>query len=288
MKKIVFGIFAFCFCSLLYFSCGKPAGKSPVTVSADLQEGFKNPTGTARPKVYWWWMNGYTDSVRIKEELLAIKNAGLGGVDIFEIGFRPDGVVPSGPPFMSDASLKHIVLAINEATKLGLEVGLNLSSSWNAGGSWITPEHGAKSLYYSKTKINGSPKTGIALPFSEILKKDEKGKAPAVQLGADGKPAYLREVAVLAVPARKAGQFLDTAAIVNVSRYFDKTKEILNWQAPAGDWEIYRYVCVSTGEQLKLPSPNSKGLIIDHFDSTATRVHFEYFIQKLKPLKLLT
>lgn len=284
MKNILLGIIAICFCPMLYFSCGKPAGKSPVTISSDLQEGFKNPTGTARAKVYWWWMNGYTDSIRIKEELLAIKNAGLGGVDIFEIGFRPDGMVPSGPPFMSDASLKHIVLAIREATRLGLEVGLNLSSSWNAGGTWIQPEHGAKSLYYSKTKMNAASGAGLALPFSDILKKDEKGKAPAVQLTADGKPAYVKEVAVLAIPARKEGQYLDTASIVNVSAYFDHNKEVLNWKAPAGDWDIFRYVCVSTGELLKLPSPNSKGLIIDHFDSTATRVHFEYFIQKLKPL----
>jgi len=284
MKKIIFGIIALCSCPMLYFSCGKPASKSPVTVSSNLQEGFKNPTGTARAKVYWWWMNGYTDSVRIKEELLAIKNAGLGGVDIFEIGFRPDGVVPSGPPFMSDASLRHIVLAIKEATRLDLEVGLNLSSSWNAGGTWIKPEHGAKSLYYSKTKISGSSKSGIALPFGDILKKTENGKAPVVQMDANGKPAFLKEVAVLAIPIRRDGQPMDTASIVNVSRHFDPSQEILNWQAPAGDWEIYRYVCVSTGEKLKLPSPNSIGLIIDHFDSTATRVHFEYFIQKLKPL----
>jgi hypothetical protein len=282
MKNILYSVFTLLSCALLHLSCGKPTGKNPVSHTTDLEDGFKNPTGKARAKVYWWWMNGYTDSVRIKEELLAIKNAGLGGVDIFEIGFRPDGVVPSGPPFMSDASLKHVLLAINEATRLGLEVGLNLSSSWNAGGTWITPEHGAKSLYFTKKRVNGSSE--VSLPISDILKKNDNGKVPAVHIRADGKPAYQKEVAVLAIPVRTEEKLLDTTTIVDVTAYFDPIREVLNWNVPAGSWDIYRYVCVSTGEQLKLPSPGSRGLIIDHFDSIATRVHFEYFIQKLKPL----
>jgi hypothetical protein len=249
----------------------------------ELSKGFANPTGTARPKVYWWWLNGYTDQVRLKEELVAIKNAGLGGVDIFEIGFRPDGLVPAGPAFMGDSSLKTIAFAIKEASKLGLEVGLNLSSSWNAGGTWIKPEHGAKSLYFSKISFDKA-KNGGKLPFPEIPKKDKSGKDREWAFAPDGKPFYRKDIAVLAIPSRKAGSFLDTTNIVNVTRHFDPKTEILKWDAPAGDWEIYRYVCVSSGELLKLPSPNSQGLIIDHFDSTATRIHFEYFINKLKPL----
>ncbi|WP_138476688.1 glycosyl hydrolase [Dyadobacter bucti] len=282
MRTIYFGFISLIICGLLYTSCSKPAGSGQVETTTDLREGFKNPSGTARAKVYWWWMNGYTDSTRIKAELQAIKNAGLGGVDIFEIGFKPDGLVPAGPPFMSDSSLKHIVLAIKEATRLGLEVGLNLASSWNAGGTWIEPKYGAKSLYFSKTKLSARDKT--KLPFPEISKKDEKGKVREIAYAADGKPVYYEEVTVLAIPANRQGQYLDTASIINISKFFDPKNEVLSWNAPAGDWDIYRYVCASSGEMLKLPSPNSKGLIIDHFDSTATRVHFEYFIQKLRPL----
>ena len=265
----------------MYFA-GAPAN-GQVSNLKELKQGFKNPTGTARAKVYWWWMNGYTDSTRIREELQAIKNAGLGGVDIFEIGFRPDGLVPAGPPFMSDASLKHIVLAIKEATRLGLEVGLNLSSSWNAGGTWIQPQHGAKTVYFSKTSLSQSVGS-VRLPFPEIPKKDSKGKELMIRFASDGKPVYSEEISVLAIPANSQAAYLDTAAIINVTRFFDPKTEILNWKAPAGKWDIYRYVCSNTGEELKLPSPNSKGLIIDHFDSTATRAHFEYFIQKLRPL----
>ncbi|WP_373511477.1 glycosyl hydrolase, partial [Persicitalea sp.] len=154
-----------------------------------MREGFKDPGGTARPKVYWWWLNGHTDTTLLKEELRSIKAAGLGGVDIFEIGFRPDGLVPAGPAFMGDESLNTIVTAINEATKLDLEVGLNLASSWNAGGSWVTPDYAAKSLYVSKTSVNKQGQQSIEVPFPEILRERIiGGRKHIIEFAADGKP----------------------------------------------------------------------------------------------------
>src|SRR5690606_3154860 len=92
-----------------------------------LKEGFANPSGTARAKVYWWWLNGYTDTLRLREELRAMKEAGIGGADIFEIGVPPasdpNGTIPAGPAFMSPASLAAIKFALSEAKELGLEMG---------------------------------------------------------------------------------------------------------------------------------------------------------------------
>ncbi|WP_428664771.1 glycosyl hydrolase [Runella sp.] len=251
-----------------------------------LLKNFKNPPNEARPKVYWWWLNGYTDPVRMKEELVAIKNAGLGGVDIFEIGLPPasdpNQIIPSGPAFMGDSSLKAIKFAIDEAGKLGLEVGLNLASSWNAGGTWVTPKHSAKTLYFSKIAVTGDAKQSVKLPFPTIT-PDKQGKPRPIVYGADGKPAYYEEVAVLALPAGvKTG--LDTTQIINVTAFFDPKKEQLTWDAPKGNWEIYRYICSNSGEQLIRPTPRSVGPIIDHFDSSATQMHVMYFIDRLKPL----
>jgi hypothetical protein len=248
-----------------------------------LKNGFAKPFGSALPKVYWWWLNGNMDTVRMKEELAALKKAGIGGVDIFEIGFRPEGVMPAGPAFMGDSSLRAIGAAIREANRLGLEVGLNLSSSWNAGGSWTKPNHAAKTLYFSSVKVKGGDQK-IVLPFPIIPRTDSKGKPILIEFGKDNKPVYSKEVAVLAIPLNNSKQYLDTASIQDLSDLFDEKNEILNWKAPDGDWEIYRYICSNTGEQLKLPSPYSAGPIIDHFDSVATEDHFMYFINKLKPV----
>lgn len=285
MKKNPFSksIFAltvvFCWLSGVLPTPGTAQAQNPKA----LEVGFKNPTGTARAKVYWWWLNGHTDTTLLKKELRSIKSAGLGGVDIFEIGFRLDGM-PAGPPFMGDESLRTITTAIHEATKLGLEVGLNMASSWNAGGSWVTPEHAAKSIYVSKMRVGQSARAGMKVPFPEIPKKDSKGKILLIEFGPDGKPVYRKEVAVLAIPVRAENQHLDTSRIIDVTRYFDAKTETLNWKVPQGTWEIHRYVCSNSGDPLLVPSPNSVGPIIDHFDSTATEMHFMYLINRLKPV----
>lgn len=251
-----------------------------------LQSGFRNPPIYSRPKVYWWWLNGNTDTIRLKQELLSIKKAGLGGVDIFEIGVPPESnpgnMIPAGPAFMSKESVQAIKFALSEAAKLDLEVGLNVASSWNAGGSWVEPQHAAKTVYYSKVTAKGSRLQKIKLPFPTIT-PDKQGKPRLITYADDGKPVYHEEIVVLAIPTDKKNN-LDTTSIVNISGFFDADTEVLDWKAPAGEWDIYRYVCSNSGEQLIRPSGNSSGPILDHFDSAAIRMHLMYFINRLKPL----
>jgi hypothetical protein len=274
-----------CFPFLLIIAAANSYCQSSVSTYQELRQQFAKPPDTARPKAYWWWLNGNVNPLRLKEELAAMKKAGITGVDIFDIGGpevpNPDNMIPAGPPFMGEESLQYIKFAIEEAGKLGFEVNLSLSSSWNAGGKWTQPQHAAKTLYLSKVAVKGSGKQKIRLPFPEIT-PDAKGNPRPIAYRPDGKPVYFEEVVVLAIPIHQ--HVMDTAEIVNVSRYFDAEKEILDWKIPNGRWEIHRYICANSGKQLNSPSPNSNGLVIDHFDSTATRAHLTYFIDRLKPL----
>ena len=272
---------------LLLLSLSPPALGQNQTYE-QLRQGFKNPPQQAMPKTYWWWLNGNVDTLRLKEELQAMKQAGIAGVDIFDIGVppynNPNGMIKAGPPFMGPASLDAIVMVIREATRLNIDVGLNLASSWNAGGSWITPQYAAKSIYQAKITVEGTGgQQTITLPFPEIPKTDAKGKPLLIEFGADGKPVFQQEIVVIALPVREGKSTMDTAQIQVLSARFDAKTGVLSWNVPTGKWEVHRYVCSNSGEPLKLPSPNSVGPIIDHFDSTATRVHFQYFIDKLKP-----
>lgn len=269
--------------AILFFAVGSRQ-KAMSQKTADIRAGFNNPGGTARPKVYYWWLNGYTDTVKIKEELQAIKDAGIGGVDIFEIGFKPDGGMPAGPAFMGDSSLQNIVFAIKEAGKLGLEVGLNLASSWNAGGSWVKPEHAAKSLYQSKITVKGPLKMPVRIAFPQLPSTDKQGKKAAIVWKENGKPVYSKEIAALAFKKEPGRKTIDTSNLVNLNALLDPETDMLHWEVPDGEWEIHRYVCSNSGEQLLMPSPGSAGPIIDHFDAAATRAHFEYFINRLRPL----
>jgi hypothetical protein len=254
------------------------------------KRGFKNPPANAHPKVYWWCLNGNIDTIRAKQEFLEMKNAGIGGFDLFEIGVpKEDTMIPGGPAFLSDESLKVIKFAVKEAGKLGLEVGLNLASSWNAGGTWTLPENAGKSLYYSEIRVKGEseaqkiivPFPAISFPKASLIGGTGK---PMIPFQANGRPVYYEEVVVLAIPANMNKNMLDTTKIINVSGFFDPTKDLLIWTPPFGDWEILRYVCSNSGQQLVLPSPHSAGLTIDHFDSTSVRTHLMYIINRLKPV----
>lgn len=251
-----------------------------------LKGEFKNPPMSSWPKTYWWWLNGNIDTVRIKEEITSMKNAGLSGFDIFEIGKRNnDTIIPTGEiTFMGADFLRAVKIAVDRATELDMEVGLNMASSWNAGGSWVTPEFAAKSIYFSKVPyIKGRTR----VPFPKLVRYKNEGKIilkednknVQIELDNNGRPIFYKEIAILAVPLNK--NELKASDVIDVSPYYDKESEILNWDQE-GEYEIYRYICSNSGEQLKLPSENSKGPIIDHFDPLATEFHFNYIIDRLK------
>jgi hypothetical protein len=101
-----------------------------------LETGFKDPPVIARRKLYGLGKR-QLQPVANYYEMEQAKQKGMGGFDIWDVGTMvdPDKIVPDGPPFLSDASLQGIRHAVNEGDRLGLEIGLISSSSWNAGAS---------------------------------------------------------------------------------------------------------------------------------------------------------
>lgn len=408
-----------------------------------LPAGFREPPLPARPSVYWAWVNGLTNAERMTVELEEMKAKGIGGVYIFDIGAQdPRGIVPAGPAFMGPESLEAIGHTVREATRLGMEVGLVTSSSWNCGGPWVPPQYASMGLYHCQIAATGPTRLDTPLPMPAL-----PGRAPR---GPDGKPAYVKDVAVLAIPSpqRLAGHefifelappgthTIDRVVLYNTpsgdekqygpmhllskdfaiyastestepasfreivraalepnteaqtfefepirARYikllilsghnpkFDRVQlgefEVystdgvnvanayhadgsktaasllhsssalgseteqnwtaanihdgvksgpagswsspglpplilegpeavidvtdrvdanghLDWDIPEGEWIVMRFVCANTGLSLRLPSPNSGGLAIDHFNAEATKFHFEYLLEKLR------
>lgn len=59
----------------------------------------------------------------------------------------------------------------------------------------------------------------VKLPYPTISKLDERGKPRVIIYNAQGKPAYSKEVVVLAYPSGDAHAYRDTAKIINVSSF---------------------------------------------------------------------
>ena len=220
------------------------------------------PPIEARPGAYWAWLNGNVDLPQITRELEEMKDKGMSGAEIWDVLCLNNklGAVPTGPAFLGTESVKAISHAIAEADRLGLRLGLVASSSWNAGGSWVTPDWGLKRLVFTETTL--------------------KGPAAVAQVLPQAAAAYYKDTAVLAFPKTTNKMIASTTSVVNLTARMD-AKRLLKWNVPAGEWVILRLGCGSTGEKLVIPSPNSVGLVIDHMDPEATRRHYDYIIRKI-------
>src|SRR6267378_2668813 len=89
---------------------------------ADLEAGFRNPPPSARPWIFWFWLNGNITSNGITADLEAMQRVGIGGVVIMDV----DQGTPKGPvTFLSPQWLGLFRHTCAEARRLGLQVTMN-------------------------------------------------------------------------------------------------------------------------------------------------------------------
>ncbi len=258
---------------------GIPQSRADDQLSPEL---FAAPPLHARPGSFWDWLNGSIREEQITRDLEEMKRGGMRGGEIWDVAAHadPDGRVPAGPEFLGPESTRLIAHAIREADRLGLEIGLVASSGWNAGGSWISPQHAGKGLYVSATSVSGSGSLGgkkakpliVDLPLPELPRNCPRD--------GDGKPIYLHEVAVLAVPSSSEQVIGGVNQVIDLTSKVDAAGK-LHWKAPAGDWTVLRFVCSNHGQQLIVPSPNSGGPMIDFFDPAATEFHLHHIVSTI-------
>jgi hypothetical protein len=166
---------------------GRPAGPD------DLERGFRSPPAEARPHAYWLWLNGYVDRATAKEELLALKRAGFGGVLLFDMGARGEESArpPAGPAFLSPPWMEQFRESVSQAKELGLQVDFSVVSSWDLGGHWIEPRHASMGLYSTETSFDGGGRVEVELAFPPA--------PPGAPRASDGGPAFWADVAVLGI-----------------------------------------------------------------------------------------
>ena len=119
--------------------------------AGDLAREFASPPDSARPWVYWFWLNGNITREGITADLEAMKRAGIGGVLIMEV----DQGAPRGPGRLRQPDVARAVQArLLRGQRLGLEVNMNNDAGWcGSGGPWITPELSMQKLVWTETRV---------------------------------------------------------------------------------------------------------------------------------------
>lgn len=152
-----------------------------------LQEAFMHPGESAKPWVYWFWMNANVTAEGITRDLEAMSEMGLGGAYLMPIGEQgPLTKVDNPVNPLSESWWDLVKFSNQEASRLGLKLAMNACDGWAlAGGPWITPELSMQEVVSSGIQINGGQSYSGFLPMPEMREN------------------YYRDIAVLAFPALK-------------------------------------------------------------------------------------
>jgi hypothetical protein len=295
------------------------AGLSTAAAHADvanLSDVFQHPPESARPWVYWYFMDGNMSGPGMRADLESMKGAGLGGAIFLEVNVG----IPRGPvTFMGDEWQRLVAGAMVDADRLGLQVALGTGPGWcGAGGPWVTPDLAMQHLVGSQTRAAGparfdqvlpqpKPRTpffGMATlvpPFKqqwETYYRDEAvvafptpaGKARTGDIGeralyfrapfssAKGVKPYLPEVA--ATQPVPADQCVDPATVVDLTGKMDASGRLV-WDVPPGAWTIVRLGRTLTGQTTRPAPVPGLGWETDKFNPAALDAHFAAYVDKV-------
>jgi len=118
-----------------------------------LDRGFISPPDYAKPQVWWHWANGHISKAGITADLEAMKRVGIGGGTICNVATLPEGDVP----VFTDEWWKLTHFAVQEANRLGMEMGIENCEGWSSsGGPWIRPIDSMKMVVWSERRVSGS------------------------------------------------------------------------------------------------------------------------------------
>jgi hypothetical protein len=320
MKNIIFVT------ALLCVACSsnttKPANDFtvPYAPSDNWERDFQNPPSYAGARAFWWWLEGYITKQGVLDDLTAMKEAGIAGAIVFDGGsgynqnsktksaYNNFGMLPpSGPGFMSDEWRDLFAYSCRVADSLGIELSLSITSGWNDGGPWVTPEYAAQKLVWSETIVEGSCTIEQTLPLPDKLLSyaDKPYFQPVAVLAlklstkADSvKPLPLfdvKAVHTIRLPFTTTGLGYDWEAFVNplpedltgcharladIIDISDKVdaKGNIKWDAPSGRYAIMRFGHTGTGIRVSTHSPGAGGLAIDYMNEKATDLQFEQVV----------
>ena len=265
-----------------------------------MKANFQNPPQTSSVDCWWWWLNSNVTKEAITKDLEAMKAKGFYGAMVFDAGGHMQGGhhdIPAGPEFGTKEWRDLFVFALDEAERLGLEIGFNIQSGWNLGGPCVTPQYAAKRITYSEIRVSGGKEGAIkleqpatkndyykdiavlAFPVDDSKVSDEPihsleyklsihelgGSAPDCRFLIDNKEIDPREK-ITGTP-----YIINKSDIIDLSAMTDADGN-LNWNVPEGEWIIMRVGYTPTGAKVSTSSRNYQGLVLDYLSADA--IHY--------------
>lgn len=284
------------------------------TINA-LKAGFITPPNTAKPGVYWYFMDGNMNKQSMTADLEAMKKAGIGNLVFLEVNV---GVPRGKVDFLSDEWQDLFKHAVRESERLGIEITLGIGPGWTgSGGPWVKPAQSMLHLVSSSVTVSDTQQQ-IVLPkpapknpyfgegaFTPELKKEWNDYYEDVAVLAyptplvaekikdiDEKALYYRAPyssapnvkqylpAIADYPKTDPQSAIDKSKIINLTKYLQADGS-LNWTPPAGKWTIMRFGSRNNGAITRPAPVPGLGFESDKFDTLALSAHMDNYVGKL-------
>jgi len=145
--------------SILILNCSGPSAEK------GLESGFLNPPASAKPRVWWHWMNGNISIEGIRADLEWMHRIGIGGFQNFDAGLASPQIVEKRLIYMTPEWKEAFLFTTRLADSLGLEMAIAGSPGWSeSGGPWVTPAQAMKKLVWSETEVKEGDSFNGILP----------------------------------------------------------------------------------------------------------------------------
>ncbi len=220
---------------------------------AELYRSFQNPSPDSRIIMRWWWFGPAVENSELERELLAMKQGGIGGVELqvtYPLALDDPGHGFKNAPFLSDSFLDSLRFASAKARELGLRFDVTLGSGWPYGGPHIPVDHAAGKLRFVAVPV-AARSTSIPLPDMET------GEQLLATFLARGEPAHF-------LP-----ESLSRIADTEIENHMVKIPR----QTGASPHVVLFFISSRTGMMVKRPAVGAEGFVLDHFDHKAAEIH---------------
>ncbi len=294
----------------------EPPLDSPAHSPVALEEEFASPPASARPWVFWFWINGNISKEGITADLEALHRAGINGVLWMEVSgpwWAPEGKMRALSPEWHEA----FQWAIQECGRLGMEFDLSVDFGYGSGGPHITPDRSMQKLYWSEREVEGGRQISLVLPPPRVETNLSAWLRPGAEISAkvreqiERQDSY-RDIAVQAIPLppsedarayripqldlkngthwrapdKRRINATPPNAVVPAGEVVDLTDKMspngqLAWNAPPGKWLILRYGHASNLKMTR-PCPQAAvGLECDRLAPVGIETHYAGFLKKI-------
>ncbi len=192
--------------------------------SDPLVAGFDQPPASAKPRVWWHWIDGNVSQDGIQRDLVWLNQVGVGGVHNFDAALAGPGggtapLVEQRVAYLTPRWRDLFRFAVTRAQQLGMEFTIAASPGWSeSGGPWVKPEQAMKKLVWSETLVEGGKRFKGRLPQPpRVTGPFQSVPFTSVPFASNEKlPEYYADAAVFAYRA-PATEALDTAAHPSVT-----------------------------------------------------------------------